>query len=468
VTEGTSTSSVLDTAGRAPGSTYASLDGGGRPIAALPLAQLLQLSVYWFGINTIWGALDGVVLQARMPDLVGQQAAGLGLAAAKIAAVAIAIVVQPTIGSISDYTMSRWGRRKPYILIGATLDVAFLVGIATSNTLLGVLAFLVLLQFSSNFAQGPFQGYVPDLVPARQVGMASALVGVMSVLGVIGGQAIAYGGLALGRDFAIPTIAVGLIELSTAIGTILWVREGRAPKDRGGRGLLAIAREAWGADILRERSYVWLVGSRLFFLAGVSVIYNLNLLYMERSLGLDDADVSLWGTVTVVLIGLFTLGAAIPAARAAERYGRKRVIYGASIGGASGMAILAIAPSILVAITGVVLLGIAAGAFLSVDWALMSDIVPKASSGRFMGMSNVATASAGPVALIVGGPILYLLPGGDGTRLAMLAGLGFFVVGALLLRPVDPRRREDLPDDARVAPSLTPNTPAAVAGSIEP
>lgn len=435
----------------------APFDDAGRPTASLPVAQLLQLSVYWFGINAIWGALDGVILQSRVPDLVGQQAAGLGLAVAKVLAVAMAIVVQPTIGSISDYTMSRWGRRKPYILIGASLDVVFLVGIATSNTFLGVLAFLVLLQFSSNFAQGPFQGYVPDLVPARQVGIASALVGVMSVLGVIGGQALAYTGFAFGRDFTVPTIGVGLIELATAIGTVVWVREGRAPKDRGGRSWLSIVGETWSTDILRERSYVWLVGSRLFFLAGVSVIYNLNLLYMQRSLRLDDAGVSLWGTVTIVLIGLFTLGAAIPAARAAERYGRKRVIYAAAAAGASAMAILALAPSIAVAIPGVVLLGIGAGTFLSVDWALMSDIVPKASSGRFMGMSNVATASAGPLALIVGGPILYVLPGGEGTRLAMIAGLVFFVVGALLLRPVDPRRREEVPP----TPELTAGAPVS-------
>ena len=434
-----------------------SVDADGRPTAALPIAQLLQLSIYWFGINSIWGALDGVILQARVPDLVGQQAAGLGLAVAKVLAVAMAIVVQPTVGAISDYTMSRWGRRKPYILIGATLDVVFLFGIAASNTFLGVLAFLVLLQFSSNFAQGPFQGYVPDLVPARQVGIASALVGVMSVLGVIGGQALAYIGFAFGRDFTLPTIGVGLIELATAVGTVLWVREGRAPKDRAGRSWLSIAGETWGTDILRERSYVWLVASRLFFLAGVSVIYNLNVLYMQRSLGLDDAGVSLWGTVTIVLIGLFTLGAAIPAARLADRFGRKRVIYAAAGAGAGAMAVLFVAPTIALAILGVVLLGVAAGAFLSVDWALMSDIVPKASSGRFMGMSNVATASAGPVALLVGGPILFLLPGGDGTRLAMLAGLAFFVLGALLLRPVDPRRREE----STAEPGVPSGAPAA-------
>jgi len=92
---------------------------------------------------------------------------------------------------------------------------------------------------------------------------------------------------------------------------------------------------------------------------------------------------------------------------------------------------------------GIVCVAIAAGSFLAVDWALMTDIIPKAASGRFMGMSNVATASAGPVALIIGGPLLTLLPGGEGPRAAMAAGALFFVIGALLLRPVDPRRRED-------------------------
>jgi peptide/nickel transport system permease protein len=93
--------------------------------------------------------------------------------------------------------------------------VLFLVGIATSQTYLSIFAFVVLLQFSSNFAQGPFQGYVPDLVPANQVGLASALVGVMSILGVIGGTLLVSTGYALG-SFLVPTIALGLVELATA------------------------------------------------------------------------------------------------------------------------------------------------------------------------------------------------------------------------------------------------------------
>jgi MFS family permease len=441
--------------------TGAPVGDTGRPTLALPLQQLVQLSVYWFGINSIWGAIDGVVLQARMPGLVGEEQTGIALAVAKIAAVLIAIVVQPTIGSISDYTMSRWGRRKPYIAIGASLDLLFLVGLATSNTFVVLVAFLVLLQFSSNFAQGPFQGYVPDLVPASQVSTASALVGIMSVLGVMGGQAIAYTGFLMGRDFTLPTIGVGVVELATAVGTILWVREGRKPKDRAGRSWRAIAAEAWGTDILRERSYVWLVASRLFILAGVGVIYNLNVLYMERSLGLDDHAKTLWGTIASVAIGVSILVAAVPSARLADRFGRKSVIYAACGIGAVGMAILVLAPTIAIAMVGIVCVAVAAGSFLAVDWALMTDIIPKAASGRFMGMSNVATASAGPVALIIGGPLLTMLPGGEGPRAAMAAGALFFALGALLLRPVDPRRREDEDEALSAAPATIVSTATA-------
>ena len=109
------------------------------------------------------------------------------------------------------------------------------------------------------------------------------------------------------------------------------------------------------------------------------------------------------------------------------------------------MAILTVAPSLPVAEVGIILIGVGAGAFLSVDWALMTDIIPKASSGRYMGLSNVATASAGVLALAVGGTIMDLVGGGDGPRAALWMAVGLFGLGALLLRPVDERRREDFP-----------------------
>jgi MFS family permease len=84
--------------------------------------------------------------------------------------------------------------------------------------------------------------------------------------------------------------------------------------------------------------------------------------------------------------------------------------------------------------------------FLAVDWALMTDIIPRASAGRYMGLSNVATGASTIVALIVGSIALDYFNKqfgiGVGARAAYLIGATGFLIGALLLRPVvEPERR---------------------------
>jgi MFS family permease len=426
------------------GVATAQVSAAGRPAGTLPVFQIFQLSIYWFGINAIWGGLNNVILQRRMDDLVGKANAGSGLALLTLLGAAVAIVVQPTIGTISDYTITRWGRRKPYIAIGAVLDVVFLAGIATSNTYVSVVAFVVLLQISSNFAQGPFQGYVPDLVPAAQVGLASGLMGVMIVLGRIGGVAIASIGLFTG-SFVAATIGLGLLELTTAIVTVVTVDEGRAAVARGGRSWLQIATGAWGLDILKERSFVWLLGSRLFVLMATVTLTDLIFFYMSRSIGLSDTEIAVWINVATAVIAVTTALTTFPAARLSDRLGRKTLVYFTCALGSVGMLGVALAPNIVLAVVFVIPVGIAAGAFLAVDWALMTDIVPKATSGRYMGISNVVTGAAGPIAIAIGGVAMDRVGAFDfslGPRVAFLFALVYYAIGALLLRPVDERRRE--------------------------
>jgi MFS family permease len=427
----------------------------GRPTELLPKRELLRLSLYWLGLSSIFAGVT-FILGARLEfdGLVpNADEAGRTLFLLTIGGAVIAMLVQPTIGSISDYTISRWGRRKPYILIGSLLDVVFLVGIAVSQDLIAIAAFVALLQFSANFAQGPFQGYVPDLVPSSQVGVASALVGMMQILGNVSGYAIAGISVALDQ-YALGLIALGVLELVTMLSVVIRVREGPAPKSRGGRSWRAIAAEAWGTDILGERSFLWLVASRLAVLTGGGVLANLAVFYLSRSLGMNQEEA---GTAFIVIVGLVALGtvvAVIPAARASDRIGRKKVIYVSCAVGAVGLGFVALAPSFPVAIVGAVLFGLSTGIFLAVDWALMTDIIPKASSGRYMGLSNVATASAGVLAVATGGTLMDLVGGPFGPRAALWLGVALFGLGALLLRPVDERRREDLPAPAMAVPAV--------------
>jgi Na+/melibiose symporter-like transporter len=438
-----------------PAATPAGHDSDGRPTTLLSGSQLIRISLYWLGISAVWsGILDIVNGRIQFAGLAAKGSEGIGALQIALVGTVIAIAVQPTVGSISDYTMTRWGRRKPYILVGATLDVVFLYGIATANGLFAIGAFVTLLQFSSNFAQGPFQGYVPDLVPARQVGTASGLLGLFSALGNL----LGYGAAALavrqsGSDpnaFFYGTMAIGAIEFVAMLGVFIGVEEGTRVKSRHGRSWWAIAGEAWGTDILRERSFLWLVGSRLFILTAASLYPILSTFYLAQVFGLNAKQT---GDTKILLLGIFAVCltiAVVPAARLSDRLGRKRIIYWSCAIGAVGLALGAFAPVLPVAMLGAALFALSAGSFLAVDWALMSDIVPKASTGRYMGISNVATASAGTVALALGGAgvmdtVNHWLGYGAGPRAALLLGVGFYLLGALLLRPVVERRREPDP-----------------------
>ena len=427
-------------------------DSDGRPTKPLPLTHLIRISMYWLGISAVWsGILDIVNNRLQYTGLVPKGSEGLGGLQIALAGTFIAILVQPTIGTISDYTMTRWGRRKPYIFIGAALDVVFLWGVATSNTLAAVAIFVTMLQFSSNFAQGPFQGYVPDLVPAKQVGLASGLIGLMAALGNVAGYAVSAVALVLSQTdpnaFVYGTMAIGLIEFLTMLSVVLHVEEGKVVKPRAGKSWFAIAREAWGTDILRERSFLWLVGSRFCILTGAALYPIMATFYLAQVFGLDQRAAGDTKLILLGIVGLCVTLSVVPSSRLSDRIGRKKVIYGSCLAGAVGLGMGAVAPVLSVALAGAALFAVAAGAFLAVDWALMSDIVPKASTGRYMGISNVATASAGTVALALGGAAVmdtvnHAFGYGTGPRAALGFGVVCYILGALLLKPVVERRRE--------------------------
>ena len=103
-------------------------EGSGRPTEHLPARQLVRISLHWLGLSSIFTGLtvimlDRLVFEGLAPDRNGAAELWFRLT---FFGTFIAMAVQPTVGMVSDYTMSRWGRRKPYIFIGTVLDLVFL------------------------------------------------------------------------------------------------------------------------------------------------------------------------------------------------------------------------------------------------------------------------------------------------------------------------------------------------------
>ncbi|HEY7132835.1 MAG TPA: MFS transporter [Candidatus Limnocylindrales bacterium] len=418
----------------------AGVSASGRPTAALPTSALVRISLFWLGLTAIDSVVNASIQsKVKFEGLVPAGTEGSALAIVGFLTFAFSVAVQPTVGSISDYAQTRWGRRKPFIVFGALFDAVFLLGIATSNTLMAIAAFATLLAFSTNIARGPFQGYVPDLVPDPQVGSASAMVGLFQVLGNVVGFALAA--LAdIEGSVGLAIVAVAAIEVGTMLSVVLRVPNGPPAKPRNGRSWISIAAETWGTDILQEHSYLWLLGSRFFILMAGSALLNFVKLYLADLQGLDQAGVGATFLQMLLAATLVSVLAIVPAARLSDRFGRKPVIYVCSVLGATGIGIVALAPDTPWLVIGAAIFGASQGTFLAVDWALMTDIIPKAASGRYMGLSNVVTASSSAFATIVVGLTIdtfnRLQGVGAGDRLGLAIGVISFIVGAVLLHPV--------------------------------
>jgi Na+/melibiose symporter-like transporter len=275
--------------------------------------------------------------------------------------------------------------------------------------------------------------------------MASGLMGLMIVFGSIVGAGIAMLGLQEGGSLFAATMALGAVEIVAMIIVVTRVHEGTTGPPRT-MSWPRVALSAWGTDILREKSVLWLLAVRLLFLGASAAATSLGLYYFQRTHGLDRDEASTFVFVATVIVAGMSALASLPGARLSDRYGRKAVIYAGMGLTAMGLFGWTLAPSPEVAIAVFVPAGIGIGAFLSVDWALMTDVIPKHTSARYMGILNVGTALATPVFLVVGGLTMDAVGRAAGAAVgpvaAMYVALGFLALAAFALSRVDATRRE--------------------------
>jgi MFS family permease len=184
--------------------------------------------------------------------------------------------------------------------------------------------------------------------------------------------------------------------------------------------------DAFRIDWRAHRGFVWLVVSRLFFLLAIYGIQVFAQYYLRDVLAVEN-PVKLTGDL-LASITLALVFAALAGGWLGDRFGHVRMSYLASAIGALGCLLLLLArtPTTVLAFGSV--LGVGIGLFLTANWALLNNLAPAAEAGKFMGLTNLATAGAGALGRLEG-PFIDLL---NNARPGAWWGYsGLFLMGAL-------------------------------------
>jgi MFS family permease len=405
------------------------------------LSRLLRtLSLPTFGL-----ALAVAVLTTYAPVLLGEttdSGAAIGLAIGGEGLFALFLPV--LVGTISDRTHSRLGRRLPYAVFAAPLLALPLVLLPFSSSYALTVALVSLFYVGYFVYYPPYQALFAELVPPSHHGRAQGAQGVARGLGL--GAALVGGGFLLSLWAPLPFLLGAAAIVITTFALVRGVPhgDGRLPEPAlPGPGVLRLLRERRDLRAFAVANGLWefsFMGLRTFIV-----------LYVVQGLG---QSVTLASAVIGVVAVSYVL-AAMVSGRLADRFGIVRVlrgatwIYGAGLLLAAGMTTVA---PLLVALPVVALAG---AVVMTLPYGLLMQLTPAGAEGAVSGLFNLSRAVgivAGPIA--VGAAIDFaapLFPSTHGYG-AMWVAIGLPIVLSLaLFHYLGERERPAEPAQARAS-----------------
>ncbi|MBN2982441.1 MFS transporter [Cohnella algarum] len=226
-----------------------------------------------------------------------------------------ALFLQPWIGNRSDKTVSRFGRRMPYLLIGMPLAALFVVLIPLHTSFLTLILFMVLMNLAMSLYRSPTIALMPDITPEAKRTKAN---GIINFMGGIGGI-IAFGaGSALyGANPSFPFIAAAVITLLSLFILHRYIKENRD-------SVVPAAAEPRRIRLRGElnRTTVLLLAAIFFWFVSYQGVESLFTLYGKHHLGLEESAASF----SLTFFSLFFVLFAIPSGWLGNRFGKKKTI----------------------------------------------------------------------------------------------------------------------------------------------
>jgi MFS-type transporter involved in bile tolerance (Atg22 family) len=272
---------------------------------------------------------------------------------------------------------------------------------------------------------------------------------VKSLLEMVGGVALLYPaaffmdryGQGAGSLWLWLTLGIlGAVFLGMALATVLTVKE-EPLTTAAPTPLKEALKKSFRIDLRAERRFVWFLVSRLLIITTFTTLQTFALYYVKDVFGITNpAQVSAQFLILAALViplSLFFAG------RLSDRFGRRPIAVMSAVLGVGGLTFVIFARDITQLLICGGILGIAFGSFMSTNWALATQMAAPGEGGRYMGLTNMATAGGSALARLVG-PMIDFFNGksaNSGYTAMLIFCLVCFTVGVAILVMVEGKPR---------------------------
>lgn len=428
--------------GFAPDST---IDPVGSPNLIGPKLPIPHLGIefdkprpWWFVAGIMLGqlgifiALMGpatVSIQVKASLLASSPAEAASITAFAVAPGALAAVIFNALGGrISDRSTSRFGRRRPWLIIGSLGMLVGLALIALAPSALVMAVGWFLAQAAGNLALAAYVASIADQLSPAQYGKASGLVGISGNLAVMIATWLAAG---LSSNMLALFLLPGLIGMVLVLVFAFMLPEPVLRENRYPFNLRELALTFWRNPVkFPDFGLAW--GGRFTIILASYMFTTFRVLYMENHIGVDPVDAVRVVATGVTIYTVTSMVASVAAGWLSDALGRRKVLVAASIlifGVATYLLLHADTVGAFYVVEAI--MGIAFGTYIAVDLALVLEVLPnREEAGKDMGVFNIANALPQSLAPAFGGFLLANLGGGTDFTALLVAALVVAVIGA--------------------------------------
>ena len=430
----------------------------------LSFGQIWNMSFGFLGIQFGWG----LQLANMSPIYKYLHADEATLPYLWLAGPITGLLIQPIIGSMSDRTWNRLGRRRPYFLVGAILASVALFFMPDSSALWVAAGLLWILDASINITMEPFRAFVADKLPEEQrtlgfvmqswfigIGqtLANGLPYLFSALGVVGVMAT---GIPLSVEYSFKIGAI--VFLAAVLWTVLTTKEyppedmeafARMRNEKRGclRGFAEIAASltempATMKQLAVVQFFTWFALPCMWQFFGVAIAHHVFGAADEKSPSF--AAGAEWGGLCFAAYNVVCFAVAFLLPGWAKATSRKTVHIIALICGGLGLISVLFITNKYLLFASMAGVGIAWASILSMPYVMLSTAVPPARMGVYMGVFNLFIVIPQIVESLVIPNIFNRVLGGDARNVVVLGGISLLIsaVSVLIVNDVhEPGRR---------------------------